>query len=139
MEKNIKKAIESYQCPGCSVGGSTKCFKDNTDGGVGCGDHFAGTILSHIGKIFLGMPKGFNRLGTNEKLKPLIFEKYESSGYTYDMWNVPTWKYLNKDGHTLVRGMMPRLNRTFLHIFLEDCLDKVDCREITEEDLNNMD
>jgi hypothetical protein len=34
---------------------------------------------------------------------------------------------------------MPRKNEPFLHIYLENCLDKIDCLEITEEDINQMD
>lgn len=49
------------------------------------------------------------------------------------------WKHLSKDGHTFVRGLMPRLNEPFLHIFLENCIDKIDCLEITQEDIDNMD
>lgn len=138
MEKNVKKAVEEYQCTGCMNGSDTTCFKGD-DMGSGCGSHYSGTmVLGGIGKLFLGLPKGFNRLGEQKDLRPKIYQTMDEYG-GYNMWNVPTWKHKNKLGHTLVRGMMPRLNQPFLHIFLEDCLDKVDCYEVTAEDINSMD
>lgn len=138
MKTNIKKAIETYQCTGCVCGSDIKCFTQNSTGGVGCGGHVAGTMLSGIGSIFLGLPKGFNRLGKHTTLKPNIYEKFEDSDWTYDMFNIPTWKYL-QDGHTFVRGMMPRTNSSFIHIFLEDCRDKINCIEITPDVIDRMD
>lgn len=139
MEKQIKDAIESYQCSGCISGSDISCFKKNDTGGTGCGSHMAGTIISGIGNIFLGMPKGFNRLGEYKKLKPNIYQKFEDSDWKYNMWNIPCWKYKNEEGHTFVRGIMPRRNEPFIHIFLEDCLDKINCLEITQDDVNGMD
>lgn len=138
MEEEIKKAIEEYQCSGCINGHDVSCFMENPNGGVGCGGHKSGTFLSDIGNIFLGMPKGFNRLGENKKLQPYIFKTFEDSDWSYDKYNVPVWKYL-KDGHTFVRGVMPRKNETFIHIYLEDCVDKINCIEITESDIDYMD
>lgn len=138
MKEEIKNAIEEYQCSGCIAGSDISCFTEN-EYGIGCGDHFAGTLILGVGKIFLGMPKGFNRLGVHEKLIPNIYETFESFDWTYDMWNIPVWKYVNKEGHTFIRGLIPRRNETFIHIFLEDCRDKIDCLEITQEDVDFMD
>jgi len=139
MKDEFKNAIEEYQCPGCISGYDIECFEHNTDGGIGCGRHMAGTGISSIGKIFLGMPKGFDRLGECTRLKPYIFETFESSEWKYDMWNIPVWKYKNEQGHTLVRGIMPRRNEPFIHIFLEDCISKINCLEIIQDDVNGMD
>ena len=85
------------------------------------------------------MPKGFTRLGgVDVKLRLHIFENYDKS-WQYNMWNVPVWKYLNPQGHTLVRGLSPRNNFPFLHVFLEDCRDKIDCLELTQADVDGMD
>lgn len=138
MKKEIKNAIEEYQCSGCSNGGDTKCFKENNKG-VGCGKHYAGTIILGIGKIFLGMPKGFNRFGTQENLSMTIYEKFEDSDWEFNKWNIPVWKHLSKDGHTFVRGIMPRRNEGFIHIFLEDCMNDVDCFEVSQEMVDAMD
>lgn len=141
MEKKLKNAIEEYQCSGCIVGGDISCFKKNTivPESVGCGNHSPGTMISGIGTIFLGMPKGFNRLGQQENMKIFMFDDFDSSEVGYNMWNVPTWKHLNELGHTLVRGLRPRKNEAFLHIFLENCMDKINCLEITEEQISKMD
>lgn len=137
MDKKIKIAVEDYQCTGCISGHNISCFIESE--GVGCGKHLAGTMSTHIGKFFLGMPKGFNRLGFNNELRPIIYESFEKCNFRYNMWNIPVWKYLSKDGHTFVRGLIPRLNIPFLHIFLEDCLEKIDCLEIDEKSVQDMD
>jgi len=139
MEENIKKSVEEYQCSGCISGCDISCFVKNDIGGVGCGKHRAGTIISSIGKIFLGMPRGFNRLGEYNDMKPNIWNKFEDSAWEYNIWNIPVWKYLNQSGHTIVRGLMPRRNEPFIHIYLENCIDKINCLEITQEDVNGMD
>lgn len=140
MEENIKLAVQEYQCSGCVCGSNISCFEPNGLGGVGCGRHVAGTSAPFIGKFFLGMPKGFNRLGIYNDIKPLIFESFDKFDWGgYDKFNVPFWKYLNEDGHTFVRGFMPRRTEPFIHVFLEDCRDKIDCLEITQEDVDNMD
>jgi hypothetical protein len=140
MEAKFRKAIEEYQCPGCVVGGDISCFESNDTGGVGCGKHVAGTVVFPVvGSIFLGMPKGFNRLGEFTKLKPNIYATFESSDWKYDMWNIPVWKYLSKEGHTFVRGIMPRRNEPFVHIFLENCMDNINCHEISRADVDGTD
>lgn len=134
MEERVKNAVKDLQCVGCMSGENMSCF-GKADYGVGCGNHLSGTYLMPHGKIFLGVPKGFNRLGEFTSMKPEIFEAYKEH---YNMFNIPVWK-LYKDGYTFVRGIMPRLNQPFLHIFLEDCREKVDCLEITQDHLDNMD
>jgi hypothetical protein len=139
MKTQVKNAIEEYQCSGCVSGSDVSCFEENESGGVGCGKHCAGTMCFGIGSFFLGMPKGFNRLGENSKLKPNIYETFESSEWEYDKWNVPVWKFLSKEGHTFVRGISPRVNRPFIHIFLENCIEKINCLEISQDDVDGMD
>ena len=140
MDERIKNAIESYQCPGCACGSGIECFKpDVKNKGIGCGKHVAGTVIRPIvGRVFLGLPNGFNRIG-DSKMSITMFETFESSNWIYDMCNIPVWKHVNNEEHTLVRGISPRTNRPFLHIFLENCIEKIDCREITEYDINKMD
>lgn len=135
MKTNIKNAIETYQCSGCVHGHDIKCFERYSTG-VGCGKHSAGTYSSLIGLVFLGMPKGFNRLGNESNMIPRI---YESHNLNYDLFNVPVWKYLSKDGHTFVRCISPRINVTYIDVYLEDCIDKINCLEITEKELELMD
>lgn len=143
MDKKVSVAIERYQCSGCISGSEVSCFKENEAGGVGCGKHFSGTMISGIGKVFLGLPKGFNRLGRFENMKPIIFKSFkdftETGWKEYNNFNRPVWKHLDKHGNTLVRGLMPRRNEPFLHIFLEDCMSEINCTEITQDDINEMD
>ncbi len=139
MNTLIKNAIEEYQCSGCISGSDVSCFEENESGGLGCGKHRAGTICFGTGSFFLGMPKGFNRLGEDSKLKPNIYESFESSEWGYDKWNIPVWKFLSKEGHTFVRGISPRINKPFIHIFLENCMEKINCLEISQDDVDSMD
>ena len=137
-EKQIQ-AIEQYQCSGCAVGCNISCYKKRTGNpfDIGCESHYSGTMISSIGKIFLGMPKGFNRLGKNEKTIISIYDTYEKYG-SYNTWNIPVWKYL-ENGHTFVRGISPRVNSPFIHVFLEDCMEKINCTEITKDIHDFMD
>jgi hypothetical protein len=129
----IKEAVETYQCPGCTS--SCPFTKDKkADDGEGCGHHHAGT-MSSFGRFFLGMPKGFNRIGPQEQLTPEIYTTFR----TYDKFNIPAWKHMDEHSNTLVRGVMPRRNQTFLHIFIGDVRDKIECMEITKDDIENMD
>ena len=138
MKTKFKLAIEEYQCPGCVCGSDISCFKSD-DYGIGCGHHVTGMLIMGVGHILLGMPKGFNRVGEQNKLNPRIFETYKDSNWLFNKFNVPIWKYLNSNGHTIVRGIMPRINKPFIHIFLENCIDQIECIEITDNDLNEMD
>ena len=139
MKEKIETAIREYQCVGCMDGPGLTCFKPDKNGGVGCGEHFGGTYVSGIGKIILGLPAGFCRTGLFEKLRPVIFEKFDDCDWYDTKFNIPVWKHLNKEGHTLVRGLSPRVNSPFIHIFLEDCMSKIDCAEITADEINEMD
>ena len=140
MNNILKEAVEEYQCSGCVSGSDISCYQKGNSSA--CGAHVAGTRIFNIGRIFLGMPTGFNRLGTAEETKIDIWETYEeqNKNWAYDMFNVPVWKHkdANKD-NTLIRGISPRINSPFIHIVLEDCLDKIDCIEITDEVIREMD
>jgi len=137
MNKKIKEFVENYQCPGCVCGSDIECFEAST--GIECSKHAPGTtIYPNIGTIFLGMPTGFNRLGSVKDMKINGF-KTLSDGWEYDKFNIPVWKYLDEDGNTIVRGLSPRTNNPFLHIFLENCISKIDCLELTKEDIETMD
>jgi len=139
LSKKVKAAVEEYQCSGCVGGSDTSCY-EAAQFHAGCERHVAGTIFApHIGSILLGMPKGFNRLGLLGAKQPIcIFKTFADSSYTFDKYNVPVWKMV-LNGHTFVRGISPRINMPFILVFLEDCADKIDCLEITEKDLEEMD
>jgi len=141
MEDRQKQAIEQFQCLGCVCGSDISCFEKSDN--LACGRHVPGTRISGIGRIFLGMPKGFNRLGSFQDMEIHIFQNV-TTGWGYDKLNRPVWKHLTKDGFVLVRGLSPRRNFPFLHIFLnEDISNKdmrdIDCLEIVQEDIDGMD
>jgi len=150
MDPKIESAINEYQCPGCGVG----CYLKNgcdlykkRPWGESCDAHQPGTSIGLSFKIFLGMPVGFNRtgvgLGDECRLKLDIFESFDTvwdkSGTPYDKFNIPVWKHLDKNGHTIVRGLSPRNNAPFLHVILEDCMDRIDCYEVSDKLIKEMD
>ena len=137
MEKHIKKAIEKYQCTGCAYGSDTSCYEKSAKS-FECEKHVAGTTILGIGRIFLGMPKGFDRLEFNDKTTIYVFDKFENCDWDYSKFNIPIWKHLNEHNHTLVRGVCPRTNFSWIHIFLENCMDKINCLEITKNDIDKM-
>lgn len=136
MDKEIKKFVETYQCPGCVCGSNTSCFQNGD--GIECGNHVAGTLITGIGKIFLGMQKGFNRIGPVELMKIYGFKTLKDAR-NYDKFNIPVWKYKDEYDNTIVRGLSPRINSPFLHIFLCDCISEIKCYEITNDDIADMD
>jgi len=150
MEDKVKEAINEYQCPGCSVGTYLKngctAFKKRS-WSESCDAHSAGTFIGLFIKIFLGMPKGFNRTGVGlddkTRLTLDIFKSFDeiwgNDGKPYDEWNIPVWKYLDENGNTLVRGLTPRNNAPFLHVILENCMDRIDCFEVTKQMVEEMD
>lgn len=137
MDNIIKKAVETYQCPGCVVGSDTACYEKSKN--EACEKHVPGTlIMPVVGRIFLGMPKGFDRLGSCDKMKINIFRELPDA-WGFDQFNVPVWKHKDEHGNTIVRGLSPRINAPFLHIILTDCMDSISCMEITKEIQEGMD
>jgi len=138
-QMTLKEAVQEYQCPGCVDGIFPDCYEIEGDD-LGCSNHCAGTMISNIGRIFLGMPKGFNRLGFCEKTVIYIFKSFNDlKSWNYNKFNIPVWKYLDKHGNTLIRGLSPRVNLSFIHIFLGNELNNIDCLEITQKDIEDMD
>lgn len=126
-----KEIIENYQCAGCSVGFDTSCYEKGYS--LCCCKHSAGTFVLGVGSILLGTPKGFNRV--NDDIDLGIYDEFQE----YDKFNIPCWKHLDDLGNTIVRGLSPRVNRAFIDIFIGNHLDKIDCLEITDKDISEMD
>jgi hypothetical protein len=137
---NVKEAITEYQCAGCSRGcGVDDCFVIGYDHD-GCSNHKIGThITNGVGKVALGMPKGFNRVADQDVNFIALHEKYSRDTLATAMYNIPTWKHLDKHGNTHVRIATPRLNSGYVLIYLENCMDQFDCMEITPEMQEQMD
>lgn len=136
---NQIQAIKTYQVPG-DIGDFDETNFEIQEGGYGWKDHHPATYASGIGKIYLGMPKGFNRLGEFTDMDLMIFKDYEQfSSFFKPPFNLPVWKFLDEHKNTLVRGLMPRINRPFICVILGNCLDKINCYELTKEDQEGMD
>lgn len=140
MNSEIKNAIEKYQCAGCAQGFDITCYESSNNdhnNNKACGNHHPGTGILYFGKINQGLPNGFNRLGQQDNMHIRIYKVKQD--YVFDKFNLPVWKHLTSEGHTIVRGLRPRLNEGFIYIFLENCIDKIDCLEITQRDIDEMD
>ena len=136
MDNIQKQMVETYQCSGCVCGSDITCFEKDLS--LACAKHVAGTMgMPSIGQFFLGMPKGFCRI-RNGDTRISIFKDL-SYGWVYDKFNVPVWKYLDEHDNTLVRGICPRLDNTWVHIFMGDHIAGINCYEITDQDIEGMD
>lgn len=135
----INKIIEKYLCPGCVNGCDSSCYEKSSYS-HSCKKHCAGTMSFSTGTILLGMPTGFCRYGEN-KIDICVFESWREQPkgqYGYEKYNIPCWMHF--DGEcTLVRGLSPRVNRSFIDIFNGDVREKINCLEITERDMEEMD
>ena len=153
MTEEQKAMVEEFQCPGCTCGYKTdECDAfDFTDQPAGCWclGHSAGTIMLGLGKIALGLPKGFNRVGTiktgfeDEKdrntkrstnIRLTVTPPKESP---YDELNVPVWA-MEKDGYLFVRVMAPRINYNWVDVikggkFEEICPDAINVANFIDE------
>lgn len=136
----IIEAVKEYQCSGCVGGPFENCF-ESKKAGDGCSKHVCGTTLIPIGRIFLGLPKGFNRKGDSERTDVSIFKSYDDAltAWGYNWLNIAVWKYLDEFGNTIVRGLSPRINYSWVHVILGDCLDKFDCYEVTKTNMDEID
>jgi hypothetical protein len=136
---NYIEAIENYQCSGCVCGGDTKCgnFVDDT----GCEKHVPGTAILGLGHILLGMPKGFNKIREN-KIRIYIFKSFDDANSAFNNFNflnMPIWKFNDEFNNTLLRIFMPRISTSCIAVILENCIDKIECLEITEKELDQID
>lgn len=136
----MNKLIKEYQCPGCTYDHPDCEASFNNEG---CEKHRAGTYIIGVGKIFLGMPKGFNRAGalSDVFISFGVYHKWEDfmEHTGMDKFNIPVWKYLDENGNTCVRGLAPRINKPYLCVIGGNHMDKIDCYEITAEDQEGMD
>jgi len=135
-----KEYTAKYQCPGCTLGGDTECgsFKRHL-GHEGCDSHSAGTFMVGAGKLFLGLPRGFNRSGVYPDMKMVIYKETDPLTEVFDHYNQPVWK-TKYQGDTIVRGLRPRKNEPFLVVIQgQSQFDTIDCIEITEEMREEMD
>lgn len=111
--------VTRFQCPGCVSGSDTTCGKFRYDPNeMRCTSHVLGTVLSNVGHIALGLPKGFCRPGWGEHgtLNKLSLRLWAVGTHPdWDNFNVPVWA-LEKDEHLFVRTYAPRVNFTWVDV-----------------------
>ena len=127
-----EKMIGEFQCPGCVCGSSPKdeCFKphevDPRYPFFRCNKHISGTNMMGVGSLYLGMPKGFNRVGMRSEAAYRHTQEDEGAHTNIRIWakgtnpgwdncNVAVWA-MEKDGFLFVRTYMPRTNRSEIDI-----------------------
>lgn len=139
---NVKfiEAIEKFQCVGCVNGSDIKCgmFKEQHYGN-GCNNHSAGTFMSGSGKIALGLPKGFNKVGKlpdNMSTNIRIFES-EKIKVAFNIFNLPTWT-MEYEGYLFVRTYVPRVDMSFVDIFIDGKEKDIDV-EFSGKHISNFD
>jgi len=136
MRERAAELVVNFQCPGCIRGPmETGCFRKD-DSNESCSNHRPSTFIGGIGRIMLGLPKGFNRCGPTDlslmNSSPIrIFREMP----TYDRLNVPVWA-TETDGCLLVRVFMPRLGMHFVDIIdgakLADLPSEFDVQNVAE-------
>lgn len=129
-EKKQIEAIQKFQCIGCGLGGPgpKQCSSFMMAEGYWvkrtkfyhCQKHTPGTFIAGCGKIYLGLPRGFNKIGAiNASDRPersnniFIFEETPF----YDEKNIPVWTMISEDNKWMfVRVYQPRINMSQIHI-----------------------
>lgn len=139
------KMIEELQCPGCTLGSDRHCGSFEEENGVPnayfkCRNHSAGTRLLGVGKILLGFPRGFNRIGETDTAANVVklFEKTEDCWGTNanDSFDFPVWK-AKHDGRIFLRVISPRIGRVQIHaIDSEDGFENIKCRDVTDLEMD---
>lgn len=126
-----RKMIEAFQCSGCTSGHDTYCcrckvkrFSNQYEGifdSFYCENHSAGTLLSGTGKVALGLPKGFNKVGALSNC--LNYDKISTNIRCYLSFPVKFYNYLNipvwareLDGYLFVRTYCPRINVGYVDV-----------------------
>lgn len=136
MKTRKLKMVKEFQCPGCTLGFNTDCglYKEDNaygDGAFRCGSHVAGTFMPGVGRVFLGLPIGFNKCrGSNNKMD--VWFHLESM--SFDKFNIPVWAMV-ENGYTFVRVYSPRINYGRVHVFEGECFPEgaVDVSKIVNE------
>ena len=131
MDEAEQKMIEQFQCPGCVCGGDTECEAftfESLPNMFRCKAHVPGTTIVPGGRVSLGLPKGFDKVG-------MLIERERDERSTnirflinplkeYDHLNVPVWA-MEKDGFLFIRTMCPRLNYTYVDIVKNGDMHKI--------------
>ncbi len=116
MDK-VRRLVEKFQCPGCVVGSDTSCgsFAVN-ERAAACLAHVAGTVGFPGGTFYLGLPKGFCKVGAlPEGWTNNIRFWIADTAPEWNTCNVAVWA-MEQDGFLFVRTYMPRLNLGYIDV-----------------------
>lgn len=129
MNRTIElQMVNEFQCPGCIHGTDPEtCPKfelsDDRLGGkplyFACKNWRPSTFMSGVGRICLGLEKGFNRtgrieFGDNPFSYLRLFDNPEN-GPDYNKFNIPVWA-MEKNGYLYVRCFCPRTCWIFVDV-----------------------
>lgn len=115
--------VDEFQCPGCIHGTDPETCSQfelhKEEGFFVCKNWRPSTFMGGVGRIALGLPRGFNRTGMVEfSDKPFVYmrlyEKPEDMP-SYDKFNIAVWA-MEKDGYLYVRCYSPRSNWLFVDV-----------------------
>jgi hypothetical protein len=111
--------IEKFQCPGCVNGCDTQCGQYNYDKDRhSCSAHVLGTQIGFGNLVAIGLPKGFNKPGFNERdraMSKMNIRFFKQTIPEWDKLNIPVWA-MEKDGFLFVRTYCPRINVCFVDV-----------------------
>lgn len=110
--ETVKHLVEQYQCPGCVIGSDTSCGKfcqSETcyDDSGACGAHCAGTSILGGGRLYLGLPRGMNKVGDGPSGRRIRIWPKGSKGPGWDVFNIPVWFKMD-EGNLIVKTVLPR-------------------------------
>ena len=117
--------ISDFQCLGCMLGSDPsdcESFKFDAEEApplnfFRCSAHCPGTIFMPGGRIYLGMPKGFNKVGAlpTEGTSNTIRLWLKNNVPVWDKLNIPVWA-MEHNGFLFVRTYMPRINEGWVDV-----------------------
>lgn len=126
----IVQMVEEFQCPGCVNGHEPKScqafnlIENQGCTGSRCTNHSPGTNMLGLGRIALGLPKGFNRYGLfpgkSDSIADaidgqMIVRLWDKQVPKYNHYNIPVWR-LERNGFLFVRAFHPRLNASAVDV-----------------------
>lgn len=123
--------IGEYQCPGCTCGSAPpkdcESFEAECGESFRCVGHSAGTLISGVGWVCLGLPKGFDRVGQiatkhDKEVRTNIRLWVEPNKPGWDRFNVPVWAMV-VGSFLFVRTYLPRTNRNFVDVIKGGTID----------------
>ena len=117
-----EKSIEKFQCPGCTLGHNTRCgsyfglqlMNKGPNASFRCEAHRPGTFAMPGGRVYLGLPRGFSKVGPSPDSTELWLLP-EGTRPKFDDLNIPVWA-MERDDHLFVKVAMPRTCRYLIYV-----------------------